>query len=145
MQNIEQKIKQIEERNKRVEVDKAWETSWARRLLLTLMTFFKKLWIGKRDVEDFVSPKADCVQPTEDAPPQGPERGLIEEKEDFKRKNLAKLRDYIKDKERVSNDEVEKMLNVSNATATRYLDKMEKEGLLEQVGHIGQGVYYKVK
>ncbi len=32
-------IKQIQERNKRVEVDKAWETSWTRRLLIALITY----------------------------------------------------------------------------------------------------------
>jgi hypothetical protein len=40
MENLEQKIQQIEERNQRVEVDKAWETSWTRRVLLTLFTYF---------------------------------------------------------------------------------------------------------
>lgn len=39
MENLEQKIKKIEERNQRVEVDKAWETSWTRRALLTLFTY----------------------------------------------------------------------------------------------------------
>jgi len=37
--NLEQRIKQIEERNSRVELDKAWETSWTRRALLTLFTY----------------------------------------------------------------------------------------------------------
>ena len=39
MENLEQRIQKIEERNKKVEADKAWETSWARRLLLTLFTY----------------------------------------------------------------------------------------------------------
>ena len=39
MESLEQKIQKIEERNERVEADKAWETSWARRLLLTLFTY----------------------------------------------------------------------------------------------------------
>ena len=39
MDNLEQKIQQIEERNKKVETDKAWETSWTRRLLLTVFTY----------------------------------------------------------------------------------------------------------
>ncbi len=32
-------IKEIKERNKRVEVDKAWETSKARKVLIALMTY----------------------------------------------------------------------------------------------------------
>lgn len=39
MQNIEQRIQKIEERNRGVEADKAWETSWARRVLLTIFTY----------------------------------------------------------------------------------------------------------
>jgi hypothetical protein len=37
---LEERIAKIEERNKAVELDKAWETSWARRLLLTLLIYF---------------------------------------------------------------------------------------------------------
>ncbi|MBI5734035.1 MAG: hypothetical protein HY973_03790 [Candidatus Kerfeldbacteria bacterium] len=39
MESIEQRLQTIEERNKRVELDKAWETSWTRRLLLSLFTY----------------------------------------------------------------------------------------------------------
>ncbi|MFA6254713.1 MAG: hypothetical protein WC675_01615 [Patescibacteria group bacterium] len=39
MDNLEQKIQQIEQRNQRVEADKAWEKSWTRRLLLLLFTY----------------------------------------------------------------------------------------------------------
>ena len=38
-ESIHQKIRKIEDRNKKVESDKAWETSYARRLLLTLFTY----------------------------------------------------------------------------------------------------------
>ncbi|MFA5184294.1 MAG: hypothetical protein WC456_02090 [Patescibacteria group bacterium] len=39
MENLEQKIQKIEDRNNRVEADKSWETSWARRGLLMLFTY----------------------------------------------------------------------------------------------------------
>lgn len=42
---------------------------------------------------------------------------------------------------RVTNDEVEKLLHVSDATATRYLAQLEKEGRVVQVGK-GAGAYY---
>lgn len=38
-QSLESRLANIESRNKRVELDKAWETSWTRRLLLTLFTY----------------------------------------------------------------------------------------------------------
>jgi len=37
---FEEKIKKIEERNKRVELDKKWETSWTRKLCIMVLTYF---------------------------------------------------------------------------------------------------------
>ena len=37
--NILARIEQLEARNKRVEGDKAWETSWARRLSIISLTY----------------------------------------------------------------------------------------------------------
>jgi Fic family protein len=42
-----------------------------------------------------------------------------------------------------TNNEIEELLEVSDATATRYLDELEEEGLIEQVGKTGHAVYYK--
>ena len=39
MGDLNQKIQQIEKRNKKVEADKAWEASWTRRMLLTVFTY----------------------------------------------------------------------------------------------------------
>lgn len=39
LEELERKIEQIENRNKRVEQDKTWETSWARRILLMIFTY----------------------------------------------------------------------------------------------------------
>jgi len=36
---LDKRVLAIEERNARVEQDKKWETSWARRLLLALFTY----------------------------------------------------------------------------------------------------------
>ena len=46
--NLEQRVQKIEERNKVVEADKEWETSWTRRILLTLFTYLAigiYLWV----------------------------------------------------------------------------------------------------
>ncbi|MFA6991898.1 MAG: hypothetical protein WC269_01280 [Candidatus Gracilibacteria bacterium] len=42
MQNLEQiqhEIEQIKSRNKRVEADKAWETSWSRKIIVAILTY----------------------------------------------------------------------------------------------------------
>ena len=38
--HIEEDIKKIKERNKKVELDKAWETSWIRRICIAVLTYF---------------------------------------------------------------------------------------------------------
>ena len=39
LQNIQREIDLIKERNKRVEADKGWETSWTRRLFIAITTY----------------------------------------------------------------------------------------------------------
>ena len=39
IQNLEERVKKLEERNRRVEADKAWETSWARKLSIMILTY----------------------------------------------------------------------------------------------------------
>ena len=39
LKDLEKRIRGIEERNKKVELDKAWEISYFRRFLLTLFTY----------------------------------------------------------------------------------------------------------
>jgi hypothetical protein len=39
MKDLETRVNAIEERNNRVEQDKAWETSWTRRLTIAAMTY----------------------------------------------------------------------------------------------------------
>jgi hypothetical protein len=38
-QTIEQRVQAIEDRNVKVEQDKAWETSWTRRVSIALLTY----------------------------------------------------------------------------------------------------------
>lgn len=37
--DIEERIKKIEERNKRVELDKKWETSYTRKICIMILTY----------------------------------------------------------------------------------------------------------
>ncbi len=38
-QKLEARIKELEQRNTRVEADKAWETSWIRKLSIMVLTY----------------------------------------------------------------------------------------------------------
>ncbi len=37
--NLEKEINIIKERNKRVELDKSWETSWTRKIFIMILTY----------------------------------------------------------------------------------------------------------
>ncbi len=37
--NLEERVVKIETRNKKVEVDKAWEISWSRKVLIAIFTY----------------------------------------------------------------------------------------------------------
>jgi len=59
-----------------------------------------------------------------------------------KRKKLDKIMALFLQHSKITNDEVEKFLHVSDATATRYLSQLEKEGKIKQSGKTGKGVSY---
>ena len=60
-----------------------------------------------------------------------------------KRKKLDRIMTLFLKNSKITNDEVEKLLHVSDATATRYLSMLEKEGKVKQNGRAGKGVFYE--
>ena len=63
--------------------------------------------------------------------------------QDRKRKKRDKIMLALTTKNKITNDEVQKLLRVSDATATRYLSALEKENKIKQVGKTGHGVVYQ--
>ena len=59
-----------------------------------------------------------------------------------KRKKLDRILTLFLKKSQITNDDVEKLLRVSDATAGRYLSILEKEGKIKRHGKTGQGVMY---
>ncbi|KKU58550.1 MAG: Cell surface glycoprotein 1 [Parcubacteria group bacterium GW2011_GWA2_47_12] len=59
-----------------------------------------------------------------------------------KRKKLDRVMSLFLKQSKITNDEVEKFLHVSGATATRYLSILEKEGKIKQNGKTGHMVSY---
>jgi hypothetical protein len=59
-----------------------------------------------------------------------------------RRKKLDRLMTLFLKKPQITNDDVEKLLHVSDATATRYLSILEKEGKIKQSGKTGARVTY---
>ena len=59
-----------------------------------------------------------------------------------KRKKLDKIMSMFEIKSKITNDEVEKLLHVSDATATRYLTILKQENKIKQEGKTGKAVFY---
>ena len=57
-------------------------------------------------------------------------------------KKYVKIMDLFAKQTAITNDAVQGLLRVSDATATRYLAELEKRGKLKQVGTTGRGVSY---
>jgi len=67
-------------------------------------------------------------------------RAKIQER---RRKKLEKIMAKVTETGKITNDEVEKLLHVSDATATRYLQALEKENKIKQTGVTGTVFYEK--
>lgn len=57
-------------------------------------------------------------------------------------KKYMKIMELFAKQTAITNDEVQGLLRVSDATATRYLSELEKRGKVKQVGTTGRGVSY---
>ena len=55
---------------------------------------------------------------------------------------LEKILTALQKKNHITNDEVEKLLHVSDATATRYLEALVKQGKIKKIGTTGKAVTY---
>lgn len=64
-------------------------------------------------------------------------------RQEKKREKINEILNLFSEKSKITNDEVEKLLHVSDATATRYLETLEKEGKIKQVGKTGKSVGYE--
>lgn len=60
-----------------------------------------------------------------------------------KEKAKAKILELFATKSEVANDDVQKLLGVSDATATNYLSELEAKGKLIQIGTTGRPVRYR--
>ena len=60
------------------------------------------------------------------------------------KKELRKVVLHIQEYESITNSEVQKLCDVSKATATRYLNELE-ESFIEKTGSTGVGTSYHLK
>ncbi|MEK7617742.1 MAG: DUF977 family protein [Patescibacteria group bacterium] len=61
-----------------------------------------------------------------------------------RRENLERIMALAGNSPRITNDDVQRVLGVSDATATRYLSYLVDLGKLSRIGERGQQVYYQL-
>ena len=61
LEQLEEEINSIKKRNIRVEVDKAWETSWARKILIFILTYIVIVifFIVAKLAKPFLNPRSE--------------------------------------------------------------------------------------
>ena len=90
-------------------------------------------------VPPIITPSASAKASADVPPPPDPLRSLLAKamaKIQFhKQAKLKKVMVLAKERGQVANDDVQKLLRVSDATATRYLGQLVKTGRLQMIGH----------
>ena len=106
-----------------------------------------------KPVEPAPAPVSPAPAPTPPVPPPAPvpeagntiQRLLAKAKEKIqfrKQAKLEKIMVFAKAQGGVTNDQAQKLLRVSDATATRYLAQLTKSGRLRLVKAVGRGARY---
>lgn len=72
-----------------------------------------------------------------------PLTGLVEKQTREKEENKKRILGVLETQTPLTNNRIEELLGISDATATRYLDELEEEGRIRQVGKTGKHVYYE--
>ena len=73
-----------------------------------------------------------------------PLEAFSQKQKEQKQERKTKILELLQKEESITNNQVEKMLGVSDATATRYLEELEQEGEIQQIGTEGRSVHYKL-
>lgn len=68
---------------------------------------------------------------------------LLDRQADEKKRNLEAILGILETQTPLTNNHIEQLLGISDATATRYLDELEKQGKVRQVGATGKDVFYE--
>jgi predicted HTH transcriptional regulator len=67
------------------------------------------------------------------------------QQEEIKEARKQKILGELAKRSKIKTNQVADFLEVSRATAFRYLEELEKEGKIEQIGAYGRNVEYKLK
>jgi Fic family protein len=101
----------------------------------TFIIFVLGVLIGYYFAKDKFAPQGETKQPDQNA--------IYQKQVEEKKAHLDWILGHFGHEDEITNDRVEKLLGVSDATAERYLNELEKQGKLRQQGTVGRFVTYK--
>lgn len=64
---------------------------------------------------------------------------------EIKKERKEKIIEDLKNKGEIRTNNAADLLDISKVTAFRYLEELQREGVIEQVGAFGRAVKYKIK
>jgi DNA-binding MarR family transcriptional regulator len=76
---------------------------------------------------------------------QGAKQAQSTDQSERKNRNKQSILILLEQHGSLSNAEIREHLDVSPRTVVNYMDELEQDGKVEQVGYIGQGVVYRLK
>ncbi len=79
-------------------------------------------------------------------PPNLIQKLLVKARATIKFRKIIKLSRIMRlfdSKPHLTNEDVQKLLRVTDRTARRYFDELEKDNRVKQVGEVGRGVFYE--
>ena len=97
------------------------------------------LWIQRNKAKIASSP----TPRNDGSPGQDKLQEFNAEREKEREANKEKILKLLEERGEVANNDVEVLLSVSDATATRYLDELEKDGNIKQIGKTGHYTHYQ--
>lgn len=62
-----------------------------------------------------------------------------------KNENKEKIVKLFGERSEINNSDIRDTLGLSSRSVVRYMTELENEGKVEQIGHTGRGVVYKLK
>ncbi|MDP3954559.1 MAG: winged helix-turn-helix transcriptional regulator [bacterium] len=116
-------------------------------ILILILVGLGGVWLGRRlAIIKLKQKHLEAMGPEYSRGSAGHLAGVNEERRELKEEAKEKIMDFIRQNGRAKNDDIEKLLGVSDATTTNYLSELEQEGKISQSGgEEGRGVFYTLK
>jgi len=100
--------------------------------------------VETQEISQEVSPAAPVTQPSPQPEPLRLRQlwqRFLESLKGRKTKRLEKILQLVREKGEITNEDVERLLHVSDKTATRYLNELVREGKLKRLGSPSHAKY----